>query len=145
MWREMREEENTNVRVALPGGRKLYLLACVIYALAVVNAISNLGPAVAPHPYHSTGYWTGWLDIGIELWLIYFFVEMFTSMVNRVERVICVLTVIWLALEIPTSLHRMGYSWARVPGGNWIDLVILTVAAFLVFLRTFQVFSSRKA
>ncbi len=141
----MPEEANTNANVVLPGNRKLYLLASVIYGLAAISAASNLIPYVAPHPYHSIWHWLHWLDIGVEAWCIYFLFEMFSALSNRIEQTLCVLTMIWFAIGISKSIHRLGYSWAQVPQVKWIDLVVITMAAFLVFLRTFQVFNRRDA
>lgn len=141
----MPEEAKTSVNVALAGSRKLYLLACVFYGIAAVSALGSFQPSASASTYHPIWHWTSWVDIGVEAWCIYFFVEMFTSMSNRMEEVICVLTIVWFALGIPEALHRLGYGWAEIPGGRWIDSALIIVAAFLVFLRTFQVFRRRKA
>ncbi|HEU4981764.1 MAG TPA: hypothetical protein VFT88_03705, partial [Acidobacteriaceae bacterium] len=140
----MPEVENTNIRVALPGGRKLYVLACVIYGLAAISTISNLRPSAGLHAHQPIWRWTIWLDLWAEAWCIYFLFGMFSTVSKRIEKVVVILTILWFALAIPESLHRLGYSWAQVPGGKWIDLVVITVAAFLVFLRTFQVFYNHK-
>jgi hypothetical protein len=141
----MQEEENTNIRVALPGGRKLYVLACVIYGLSAISTISNLRPSAGPYVHQPSWHWTIWLDIWAEAWCIYFLFEMFSAVSNSIDKAICILTIIWFALAIPESLYRLGHHWAQVSGGKWIDLVVVTVAAFLVFLRTFQVFEHREA
>ncbi|MGH9588546.1 MAG: hypothetical protein ACRD3F_16495 [Acidobacteriaceae bacterium] len=140
----MAEEAGTDTNVVLPGGRKLYVLACVIYGLAAISTISNLRPYVAPHYHHPIWHWTEWLDIGVDAWCIYFLFEVFSTLSNRIEHTVCILTMVWFTLGIPKSLHRIGYSWGQVPYDNWIDLVVVCIAAFLVFLRTFQVFSSHK-
>lgn len=137
----MASEARTSVNVVLPGSRKLYVLASVIYGLSAISAISNLRPSAGPHPHHLIWHWTVWVDIWAEAWCIYLFFEMFSATSSRIEEVICVLTMIWFALGIPQSLHRLGYRWAEIPGGRWIDLVLVIVAACLVFLRTFQVFN----
>ena len=138
-------EANPNANVVLPGNRKLYLVASILYGLAAISTIGNLKPAVGPHPYHPIWHWTGWLDIGVEAWCIYFLFEVLSALSNHIEEAICVLTILWFALGIPESLHRLGYSWAHVPCDRWVNLVVASLAAFLVFLRTFQVFHRRGA
>lgn len=139
----MSHKESTNAGLVLLKGRKSYVWFSVFYAFWAGSQIWYLA---TPHRFQSSIWpWTNWLEIAIVGYCVWIFYEFFTALSNRIEKLICLLTMIVFALGIPAYLDELGFSWAHVWGNRRISAALLTVAALLMFFRTFQVFSRHEA
>ncbi|MGH9587786.1 MAG: hypothetical protein ACRD3F_12595, partial [Acidobacteriaceae bacterium] len=68
------------------------------------------------------------------------FFDFFSTLSNRLEKVICFLSMIAFILAIPKSLNTLGYRWTQIPAFKWADAGLAIVAASLMCFRTSQVF-----
>src|SRR6185437_2171064 len=147
----MLEEARTKAEAVFPRGRKFYVFLAFCYGLGAISDLSRL--FLGNHGFsHLSGHWTvlekitGWVGIVAMVFCIWLFVEIFSAVSNPMEKVICVLTMIYFALGIPISLRSLlGYSLVGVRQCEWISAIAMTLAALLMFLRTFQVLYHREA
>jgi hypothetical protein len=142
----MSEEARTEAKLVLPKSKKLYVWASVLYGFCAINDIRLLFWKTPSHsPYPPNWPWMNWIQIAGTVFCIWIFFKVSTAVSNRIEKAVCILTMMLLALGIPTNIRSLGYGWVYIPGDRGIDTTLISVAALLVFLRTFQVLRGTEA
>lgn len=134
--------EETHANALPPYTKRLYVCISLICGLWAAGGISAL--IIRPRFHFTDPPWMIWLNVVIAASGVWIFFQLFSAVSNRLERPACFLCIVLFALSIPSNLHSLGYSWAFLPGREWINAVLATVVALLMFLRTFQVFKIAK-
>ena len=133
----MPEEESTNTRIILPKSWKFYLWMSIFYAFFAGNSIWFL--FAKTRFYISDPHWMSWVDIAISAYCLWVLYEILTALTNRLEKLICLLTMALFVLGIPNQVNELGYRWAYIWGNGRISTTLWVIAAILMFVRTFQV------
>jgi hypothetical protein len=139
----MPEKESTTAGIILPRSRKFYVWISIFYGFCAGDSIWFL--FAKPRFHISNPQWMSWVDIAISGYCFWVLSKIFTALTNRIEKLICLLTMILFVLEIPNQLNELGYRWAHIWGNGRVSTALLVVAAILMFVRAFQVFRSAPA
>jgi len=138
------EEASAKRRVVVPKSEKLYVYASILYGFFALNEIRHL-LARNPHYSNPQWHWTIWNQLFATLFCIWICFEIWSAVSNRIEKTVCILTIAYFALTIPSLLYLRGYDWLPLVKSQWIFAALMSTAAILVFLRTFQVFHRHEA
>ena len=130
----MSDEGRTKSKIVLPKSQKFYLWVSALYGFCAINDIGFL--FWNPTPYASIRHWDHWIFVGVSAYFIWFFFKLLSNMENRIEEIICVLSMIRFASSIA---REMGYHWTYIRAMKWVNIGITSLAAVLVLVRTLQV------
>jgi hypothetical protein len=132
----MSEGASTEAKIVLPKSKRFYLWASALYGLCAITDVGLL--FWNPTPYRQVWPWTNWLPVGVSAYFIWFFSRLLSSIENRIEKIVCVLSIARFASSILQFLSEMGYHWAHIPAIKPVNAGITNLAAALVLVRTLQ-------